>query len=238
MLNAMAPTRSHALVTSFTLRQCRHALALSQSRFAAQLGVSLETYRRWDSGRRPVRPDILTRANELALRADPHALRPLETLARLIHVHVKTLHAAARDGRLRVSYDTRTTFRSLRARATVADADTFLHTYFEQATWPKDRPAPLIWSQIPADYDDQIRRVRRRLGLTQAQFAARVGAARKAVVYQWESRKRCPSPLFWQRIQNVGASDRCPINPGDQARPIRERSADDLLQIGRRETQD
>jgi ribosome-binding protein aMBF1 (putative translation factor) len=136
-------------------------------------------------------------------------LRPLETLARLIHVHVKTLHAAARDGRLRVTYDTRTTFRSLRARATVADADAFLHTYFEKATWPTDRPAPLIWSQIPADYDDQIRRVRRRLGLTQAQFAARVGAARKAVVYQWEARKRCPSPLFWQRIREIGASDSC-----------------------------
>jgi DNA-binding transcriptional regulator YiaG len=209
MLNAMAPTTSHAPLTLFTLRQCRDALALSQSRFAAQLGVSLETCRTWDAGRRPVRPDVLTRANELALRADPHALRPLATLARLIHVHVKTLHAAARDGRLRVTYDTRTTFRSLRARATVADADTFLHTYFEQATWPKDRPAPLIWSQIPADYDDQIRCLRGRLGLTQAQFAARVGAARKAVVYQWESRKRCPSPLFWQRIQNVGASGRC-----------------------------
>ena len=210
MLHAMAPTTSHAPRTSFTLRQCRDALALSQSRFTAQLGVSLETYRTWDSGRRPVRPDVLTRANELALRADSHALRPLETLARLIHVHVKRLHAAPRDGRLRVTYDTRTTFRSLRARATVADADTFLHTYFEQATWPKDRPAPLIWNQIPADYADQIRQVRRRLGLTQAQFAARVGAARKAVVYQWESRKRCPSPLFWQRIRNVAASDRCP----------------------------
>jgi DNA-binding transcriptional regulator YiaG len=55
----------------------------------------------------------------------------------------------------------------------------------------------LIWSQIPADYADQIRQVRRRLGLTQAQFAARVGAARKAVVYQWETRKRKPSLVFW-----------------------------------------
>jgi DNA-binding XRE family transcriptional regulator len=90
---------SPAPLTSFTLRQCRHALALSQSSFAAQLGVSLETYRTWDSERRPVRPDILTRANELALRADPYALRPLATLARLIHVHVKTLLAAARDAR-------------------------------------------------------------------------------------------------------------------------------------------
>ena len=188
-------------MASFTLRQCRHALALSQSSFAAQLGVSLETYRTWDSGRRPVRPDILTRANELALRADPHALPPLEMLARLIHVHVKTLHAAAKDGRLRVTYETRTTFRSLRARATVADADTFLHAYFEKAVWPKERPAPLTWSHIPSDYGEQIRRVRRQLGVTQAQFAARVGAACKAVVYQWEAGKRCPSPLFWQKIE-------------------------------------
>jgi hypothetical protein len=39
--------------------------------------------------------------------------------------------------------------------------------------------------------------------MTLAQFATQVGAARKAVVYQWESRKRCPSPLFWRRIQDV-----------------------------------
>jgi hypothetical protein len=125
---------------------------------------------------------------------------------------VKTLHAAARDGRLRVTCETRTTFRSLRARATVADADTFLHAYFEKAVWPNERPAPLTWSQIPSDYDDQIRRVRRRLGFTQAEFATQVGAARKAVVYQWESRKRCRSPVFWQRIQALmrdGPSERC-----------------------------
>jgi len=200
--------RSRAPLTSFTLRQCRDAFALSQASFAAQLGVSLETYRTWDSGRRPVRPAILTRANELALRHDPHALLPLETLARLIHVHVRTLHAAAKDGRLCVTYDTRTTFRRLRSRATLADAETFRHVYFEKAVWPKERPAPLTWHQIPPDYADQIRRVRHRLGLTQAQLAARVGAARKAVVYQWEARKRCPSPLFWERIRDLGAANR------------------------------
>ena len=42
---------------------------------------------------------------------------------------------------------------------------------------------------------------------TLAEFAARVGAARKAVVYQWESRKRCPSPLFWKRIQQIRDAD-------------------------------
>ena len=119
-----------------------------------------------------------------ALHHDRHALLPLDTLALLIHVHVRTLHAAARDGRLRVTYDTRTTFRRLRARATLADADTFLHTYFEKAVWPKERPAPLNWSQIPSDYADHVRRVRQQLGLTQAEFASRIGAARKTVVYQ------------------------------------------------------
>ena len=89
----------------------------------------------------------------------------------------------------------------------MADADAFLHTYFETAVWPKERPAPLSWTALPSDYDAQIQNMRRQLGLTQAQFAKRVGAARKAVVYQWESRKRCPSPVFWQRIQELGRGD-------------------------------
>jgi transcriptional regulator with XRE-family HTH domain len=87
--------RPRAPLTSLTLRQSREALRLSQANFAAQLGVSLETYRTWDSGRRPVRLEMLTRANELALRHNPHELLSFETLARLIHVHVRTLHAAA-----------------------------------------------------------------------------------------------------------------------------------------------
>jgi DNA-binding XRE family transcriptional regulator len=149
---------------------------------------------------------VLITANELALRSNPHALLPLDVLARLIHVHVRTLHKAAREGRLRVTYDTRTTFRRLRRRATLVDAEHFLHAYFEKALWPKDRPAPMTWSQIPTDCADRVRQVRRQLGLTQAQFAARVGAARKAVIYQWESGKRCPSPVFWQRVQKLGAS--------------------------------
>lgn len=201
VLSPMAVIRSRAPLASLTLRECRSALGLSQSRFAEELGVPLETYRTWDSGRRLVRADVLTKANELAVRCDPDALRSLDTLARLIHVHVRTLHAAAKDGRLRVTYDTRTTFRRLRVRATLADAECFMRTYFATARWPKERPARLDWRQIPSDYADQIRQLRQGLGLTLTQFAAGLGAANKAVVYQWESRKRCPSPVFWQRIQ-------------------------------------
>jgi DNA-binding transcriptional regulator YiaG len=46
--------------------------------------------------------------------------------------------------------------------------------------------------------------MRDELDLTPAQFAERVGAARKAVVDQWEARKRCPSPVFWHRFQVLG----------------------------------
>jgi DNA-binding transcriptional regulator YiaG len=201
----MAVLKSRAPLMSLTLRQCRKALGLSQAQLAAELGVPLETYRTWDSGRRQVRPEVLARANACALRHDPHALLPLETLALLIHVHVRTLHAAAKDSRLRVTYDTRTTFRRLRTRATLADAEYFLHAYFEPAVWPTQRPAPLSWHTIPPDCAGRIRNLRQRLGMTQAEFAAQVGAARKAVVYQWESQKRCPSPLFWQRIQDMEA---------------------------------
>ena len=106
-----------------------------------------------------------------------------------------------RDGRLPVIYDTRTTFRRLRARATPAAARAFRRSYYGRTVRPDDRRAPLTWSTVPVDYDVRIRAVRRGLGLSQARFAAQVGAARKAVVYQWEARKRCPSPVFWQRIE-------------------------------------
>ena len=58
----------------------------------------------------------------------------------------------------------------------------------------------MTWASVPDDYDEQIRALRRARGLSQAQLATLVGAAHKAVVYQWEVRKRTPSPLFWQRI--------------------------------------
>ena len=49
---------------------------------------------------------MLARARALATHRDDHALLPLPVLALLIGVHVKTLRAAARDGRLPVTYDT------------------------------------------------------------------------------------------------------------------------------------
>ena len=183
-----------------TLRECRIALGQSQAAFAAMLGVSAESYRTWDAGRRVPPPKILARARASATHRDDQELLPLPVIVLLIGVHVKTLRAAARDGRLSVTYDTRTTFRRLRARATVADAKAFRRSYYGRRVRPDDRRAPLTWASVPRDYAAQIRAVRRARGLSQAQLATLVGAAHKAVVYQWEARKRTPSPVFWQRI--------------------------------------
>ena len=183
-----------------TLRECRIALGQSQAACAAMLGVSPESYRTWDAGRRATPPQVMARARALATHRDDHALLPLPVLALLIGVHVKTLRAAARDGRLPVTYDTRTTFRRLRACATPAAAWQFRRSYFGRQVLQADRRQPLTWASVPADYDVQIRALRRARGLSQAQLATLVGAAHKAVVYQWEAQKRTPSPVFWQRL--------------------------------------
>ena len=137
-----------------TLRDCRIALGQSQAAFAARLGASPESYRTWDAGRRATPLKILARARALATHRDDHALLPLPVLALLIGVHVKTLRTAARDGRLPVTYDTRTTFRRLRARATPAAARAFRRSYYGRSVEPGDRRAPLTWANVPDDYDE------------------------------------------------------------------------------------
>jgi DNA-binding transcriptional regulator YiaG len=62
-------------------------------------------------------------------------------------------------------------------------------------------PPPL--PAVPDDYDARLRGLRRRLQLTQDALARRIGAAGKAVVHQWESRKRTPSPVLWQRVLDL-----------------------------------
>ena len=147
-----------------TLRECRIALAQSQAAFTAMLGASPESYRTWDAGRRATPLKILARARALATHRNDHALLPLPVLALLIGVHVKTLRAAARDGRLPVTYDTRTTFRHLRARATPAATRAFRRSYYRRMVRPDDRRTPLTWASVPRDYAEQIRALRRARG--------------------------------------------------------------------------
>jgi DNA-binding XRE family transcriptional regulator len=151
----------------------------------------------------PTTTKTVRQAQALAGHSDEHELLPLPVLARMVGVHVRTLHLAARLGRLTVEYDTRTTFRRLRPRATLTAALTFRSMHYRKHGRRGPVPPLLTWDAIPTDWSDQIRSLRTALGLSQAQFAAAIGAARKAVVYQWESRKRCPSPVFWMRIEQL-----------------------------------
>ena len=57
-----------------TLRACRIALGQSQAAFAAMLGVSPESYRTWNAGRRATPLKILARARALATHRDDHEL--------------------------------------------------------------------------------------------------------------------------------------------------------------------
>ena len=189
------------------LRQLRRHENLSQRDFAGLLDVPVNTLRMWDSGMRPVPAPMLLRARAaVAHHAQQAELLPLSQLAKELHVHIRTLQAAVRTGRLDAHFSAKSVFGRPRRLATRAAAAQFMATHYRQFSGQAFYPAPL--PTVPNDYDQQLRALRRRLRLTQGGLARRIGAAGKAVIYQWESRKRTPSPVLWQqvvRLQFVGA---------------------------------
>jgi DNA-binding transcriptional regulator YiaG len=194
-----APTAGSA-----TIRGVRLRLQRSQSQFAALLGVSPETYRAWDSGRRAA-PDVwLDKARALAVIEDPRRRWSLQALATALGVHVRTLRDAARSGRLDVTYENRVAFGHPIPGATIAAGRAFMERYYKQSysRFTLKPPAP-EHTLIPADYARRLLEVRRRLRLTQTQLATQIGAAGKAVVYQWESQRRTPSPVLWKRVERL-----------------------------------
>lgn len=100
------------------LRTIRTRVNLSQSDCAAALGVALETFRTWDSGRRTPPSAVVRRAETLTAMKPAHQQLPLHMLADELHVHVRTLRAAARDGRLAATFNPRPCFGKLTATAT------------------------------------------------------------------------------------------------------------------------
>jgi hypothetical protein len=64
----------------------------------------------WDSGLRR-RSDIVVSAQEaFAAWTTQHELLPLDQLAKELGVHIRTLQAAARNGRLEAKFGVRSTF--------------------------------------------------------------------------------------------------------------------------------
>jgi DNA-binding transcriptional regulator YiaG len=181
------------------LRDLRRTIGLGQREFAALLSIPLETLRPWDSGRRAISVAVLQSARDLvAHHARQTELLPLDQLANEFHVHVRTLRAAVRTGRLDAHFSVKSVFGRPRRLATRAAAEQFMAIHYRRFGGQKPCPAPL--PTVPPDYDQQLQALRRRLRLTQAGLARRIGAAGKAIVYQWESRKRTPSPVLWQRV--------------------------------------
>lgn len=85
------------------IRELRLAVGLLQREFADLMRVPVNTFRMWDSGLRPVPPQFLQRAKTVvADRTRETELLPLVRLARELGVHLRTLQAAARIGRLTV----------------------------------------------------------------------------------------------------------------------------------------
>jgi DNA-binding transcriptional regulator YiaG len=184
------------------LREQRRETGLSQEDFASLLEVPLNTFRMWDSGLRAVQPDFLARARRLI--TDRHyqtELLSLDVLAGEFGMHQRTLRDAARAGRLAVQFSTRSAYGRPIRLATRAAVLAYQQHYYRQSysrTMRKPpRPASLV---LPDDWSERVTITRHALRLTLAEFAERIGAANKAVVYQWESGKRRPSPVFWARI--------------------------------------
>jgi DNA-binding transcriptional regulator YiaG len=186
------------------LREIRTRLGLSQAECATALGVALETFRTWDAGRRLAPEAIVNEARALKAKRPLHDRVPLQVLAGELHVHVRTLRAAAHDGRLAVRFSPRPYFGKLTATATREAGARFMAKWYRR-TYGRGRRRPVAVCRVivPSNYGATLVGLRHRLGLSQQQLAAKVGAASKAVVYQWETGKRKPSPVFWLRIERL-----------------------------------
>ena len=184
------------------LRDLRRNAGLTQQGFADLIDTPVNTFRMWDSGLRPVPAHVLPRARRATIEhARQTQLLPLSELATELGVHVRTLHAAARTGRLDVHFSEQSVFGRPR-KGRVARCSGEVHP---DTLSPLCRPGALSGA---APFGTTRLRcaaevLRSEFELSQPALARLIGAAGKAVVYQWESRKRTPSPVFWQRIQEL-----------------------------------
>ena len=200
-----SPSTWHRVRAMTALRELRRTADLTQQAFAALIDVPLNTFRMWDSGLRPVPAHTLLRSEEAVTAHLRNAERlSLDQLAREFGVHERTLRAAARTGRLQVTFSSRSAFGRPIRLATRTAVHAFMRKEYRRYGGQSPAVAPL--PSVPRDYDARLKRLRRRLRLTQHDLARRIGAANKAVVYQWESRQRRPSPVFWKRVEALGAT--------------------------------
>jgi DNA-binding transcriptional regulator YiaG len=172
----------HRVRGMYEFRELRRSAGLGQREFAALLSVPLETLRTWDSGRRPIPPPVFQRAAAaIAHRKRQRELLPLAQLAKELRVHVRTLQAAERTGRLEAEFSVRSVFGRPMRFASREAGERFIAQHYRCFNGQEICPAPL--PTVPGNYDQRLREMRGRRGLTQDALARHIGAAGKAVVY-------------------------------------------------------
>jgi transcriptional regulator with XRE-family HTH domain len=190
-----------------SIRDIRLAAGYSQRSFAVLLDVPFETYRVFDSDRRPAPPALVERAERIRdQRQRETKLLALDALADEFGIHPRTLRAAARDGRLGVHLSTRSVFGRPVRLASRAAVDEFVRAHYRQrySRYSKPLPRPTA-PTVPKNFASRLSGLRLRLRLTQGELARRIGAANKSVVYQWETRQRRPSVVFWARVEQLAS---------------------------------
>jgi transcriptional regulator with XRE-family HTH domain len=139
------------------LREIRTRLGLSQSECAAALDVAVETFRTWDADRRPAPETIVRRAEALRAKRPPHARVRLQVLANELHVNVRTLRAAAKDGRLVATFSPRPYFGKLTVTATREAAARFMATWYRRMYGRgRRRLVSVCRVTVPANYAAQL----------------------------------------------------------------------------------
>jgi transcriptional regulator with XRE-family HTH domain len=160
------------------LRELPRNANLTQRDLAELLKIPLNTFRMWDSGLRPPPVRIVGHTRDaLAAQAKQHQLLSLAELAKALGVHVRTLQAAARTGRLETQFSVRSVFGRPIRYSSRAAGEQFMVRHYGCFSGQEICPPPL--PTVPDDYDKQLRDVRRRRGLTQAALARCIGAAGK-----------------------------------------------------------
>jgi transcriptional regulator with XRE-family HTH domain len=173
----MAVQRS--LTRSSHLKAIRTRLHLSQAECAAALGVAAETLRTWDSGRRSPPAVVLERVEALGEKR-PRQRLPLQRLAHELGVHVRTLRAAAHDGRLAATFHPRPYFGNLTATATREAGALFMTRWYRQTYGRGRRPLVAVCRvTVPANYAAKLVGLRRRLV-----ELCKVGPARRLVIVE------------------------------------------------------
>jgi transcriptional regulator with XRE-family HTH domain len=148
------------------LREIRTRLGFSQAECATALGVALETLRTWDAGRRPAPDAIVTQTRTLQAKRPRQDRVFLQVLAN--ELHVRTLRAAAHDGRLAVTFSPRSYYGKVTATATRDAGARFMATWYRRTYGRgRGRLVPVCRLVVPANFADTLVGLRRRLGLSQ-----------------------------------------------------------------------